>query len=325
MKNKAFRTYDQFEAAWKAENIPTPNIQYSYVRALREGRSKKTITAWLRPLPIAIALLGIGVLLLAGTQVSALVSKYILHDRDGEAVLVFEETSLERTKIDEQIRAIYRKYRFIEADFERGLKPGETAIFLVPEAYQLDGSYTVLHNRNETFTDMQTLTQAADISFGTPAYIPPGYQFEEGAIDYQIEGVNRGDLNQLAQEAIDADLPYIMKPWSVTFKTGMIIYNYLKKEYTNNDNLIYSNLSVAITEATGYTSVSSLQHEDIEIVDLGEGTEAIYEPSMQVLTFVLSHGGNKLQYRVASDTLDGYEMPKEELFKFAQSLVPASD
>ncbi|MHA7965362.1 hypothetical protein ACX93W_14545 [Paenibacillus sp. CAU 1782] len=325
MKNTAFRTYDQFEAAWKAENIPTPNIQYGYVRALREGRSKKTISAWLRPLPIVMAILGLGVLFLAGTQVSALVSKYILHDRDGEAVLVYEETSLERTKIDEQLRAINRKYRFIEADFERALKPGETALFLVPEAYQLDGDYSVLHNRNETFTDMQTLTQAADIDFGTPAYIPPGYQFEEGGIDYQIEGVDRNDLNQLAQEAIDAGLPYIIKPWSFHFETGMIRYNYMKEVDTGKGYPIYSNLSVGITEATGYTSVGSLQHGDIEIVDLGDGTEAIYEPSMKMLTFVLSHGGNKLQYTVSSGTLDGYEMPKEELFKFAQSLVPTSD
>ncbi|OBR68898.1 hypothetical protein A7K91_25790 [Paenibacillus oryzae] len=314
-KNKVFRTFDQFERAWKAENIPTPELQHSYAQILRTAGGKKTNLSWLRPLPIAVAILGIGVLLLAGTQVSALVSKYILYDRDGEAVLVYDETSVEQSKIDEQIRAIYMPFFDTMEQIKRGLGAEETAIFLVPEAYKLNGSYYTLQQDNN-FTDINTLSQAADTDFSLPAYIPSGYQFTEGTISYSINEMDRDLLKQWAVEASEAGLPYIVKNLPQTLKTERISYQYSKLEYPS-----YFSLRVSIDEATGYTSVDSLEHEETEVVDLGHGVEAIYEKALRSLTFVLTTDGNNYQYRVESSDAT----PEGELLKFAKSLIPTLD
>lgn len=318
MTNKAFHSFEHFEAAWKKEKVPMPDL-YSFKQQITNGANGNQPTrfrAWLRPVPVAIAIMCISVLLFAGPQASALFSKFILHGHNGEAVLELGETSFERTEIDNKLLALYKPYQKDMDAIQKGLMPGGSALFLLTEAYQLDRHYYSLQNEH-IYTDIHALVQAVDVSFRTPTVVPSGYRFSEGKVTYESEAVDPSIMEQWVREAANAELAYIVKPWPLTSKASAVDYEYSKLEYP-----VYSSLNVRMTEATGYTTASNFHYADTEIVFLEGGVEAVYQRApFPSLTFVLSHDGNHFQYEVTGSNFT----TEEDLFDFAKSLVPEAN
>lgn len=313
MKNKVFLTFEQFEEAWRAESIPMPDVQHSYTRIMRPAGGKKNIRPWLRPIPVSIGILCLSFLLFAGTNVSAIFLKYILHDDKGEAVFEYVQSSPEQLEIDKEIREMVTVYKNDMEAVEEGLSSGEATLFFITEAYRLDGYYFPLQ-KNEEFKELESLVQATDTSFRLPDALPQNYSFLSGEIIYETQRIDPSWLDQLYEEASSANLPYLVEPLKLTKKAQSIILNYSDESHPG-----IPFLSLLISQSTGSTSTSDIRSDATEIVQV-EGMEAIYEQPFHKLTFVLEHNGVKLDYSVSGSQ----SSTKEDLLLLAKSLLSES-
>lgn len=309
MNKPAFHTYEQFEEAWRKEPVPKPDVQ-SLKMGLTMYKKKNTgVSRLLRPVPISIIVLCICVIFVSGSHTYALLSKYILHDSEKNTIFEYTQSSSERVETDYKIEKIISRYKSKMSEVKHSLQPGEAVIFLIAEAYQMDGHFFPLQ-KDIVITDLEQIKSAPPLNFEPPEQIHPSYRFSKGTIRYETAGVEREQLEQWYAKSIDSNLAYLVEPVKLTDQVDQVELSYVNEEHPE-----FAALNVLINESTGLMSSSNLDPQ-AEVITI-DGREVIYEPNQYLLTFVLQQGDTQLQFIVLGNSL----MTKQDYIHAVESLT----
>ncbi|REE78562.1 hypothetical protein A8990_12636 [Paenibacillus taihuensis] len=309
MKKPAFHTYEQFEEAWKKESVPKPDVQSIKMSLLLRKKKNYGISRWLRPIPVSIVVLCICLIFVSGSHTYALLSKFILHDAQKNATFEYKQSSSERVEIDRKIESILSQYRSKMSEVADSLKLGEAVVFLIAEAYRIDGHYFPLQ-KDMVVTNIEQMKSPPLLKFKPPAKISPSYRFSKGTIHNKIAQVEHEQLEQWFAKSVDSNLAYLVEPVKLTDQVEWGEFSYVDED--NSDSPV---LSVYMTESAGSMSTSNLD-EQAEIINIG-GSEVIYEPNHCSLTFVLQQDDTELQYTVLGNSL----MTKQDFIQAVESLI----
>lgn len=314
MKRIKFHTYEEFEQALKLD-VPTPRRELTVQQLLSKPSQGRRA---LHKKGSIITSVCFCFALAAGASAATWDGRWLLRDKTGETTLEMTQTPEEQIKKDEKAREIMELpvwQRKME-DIRQSLQPGETAILLIAEAYEISRYYYPVQ-KDTVYTSIEQLRQATDTGFPIPAP-PPGQLFSEGRITFESDSITFTELESLYRTAKNSEQGYVVERMQQSRQAASIWYSYNRSGKTP----ILPGVSVNIQEATG-SIMSSRLSSAAEVVQIKE-TEALFIPdSVPNLTVIIEHNKKNLQYTFSSSMTNekNLEQTKEELIEMAKSIL----
>ncbi|MGN7457320.1 hypothetical protein ACTHPH_21115 [Paenibacillus pasadenensis] len=309
-----FRSFEEFASALRQETIPSPSpLQLPLPHAKRTRSLGRRLALWIPAallVPLSAALL---LLALSWTERTERPE-----ERPASAnPPVLTETPDEQQAKDEKARLLMESpgYRQLKRKAEAGLQPGESAILLVAEAYEIDRYYDPL-NIEFRFSSIEELLAATDTRFPLPSP-PAGSRFLEGRVLFETsEQLDIEQLEALYAEAKASPEGYALRKTSLSRDAGWISLSYSRTDVEGMPG-IEVNIRPGANGA-----MNSLDPDRLEPVSIGTH-QAWFDPSLPKLTFVDDSGAEPLLIHLIGRTREqDAEADKNELSAMAASMLP---
>ncbi|WP_274363509.1 hypothetical protein [Paenibacillus thermotolerans] len=307
MKARPYRSFEEFESALKNSEVPYESnekleekLHNALTAVRRRGWSKKAV----------MLSLGLCLILVMGTAAMAARVVLQLHNKDGEIVFKYSQTSESRVEKDAKVRGIWARYKAEMKEVENELGPGEYALFLAPEAYEVDRYYQVLMNK-AVYNDPKELANATVTNFIAPTHIPDDLSFMQGSISYETDPMELSELDALYEEAKSKNKEYIVKKGRLTEESRRINLEYGTDQFPHM-------LHLYIYKSEGI--MSSISPDALEVINI-DGHEALYYRDGNRLTFGINIGGENYAYELAGMMPQEQWISKEELVETARSIL----
>ena len=222
------------------------------------------------------------------------ISSISLSDKDGRVLFEYQKVEYNDDFYYEsdKLQSIYKKYSYIMYKHEKMLKDNESELFVVVDAYKINGSIRFLHN-DKRFNSLDDLIESSSVEFKTPNILPEKYYFKYGYIKkHHAVDKNLGAVaDELYNKALKEGKDYITLKFKTTYEISEIYLNYAENYRKNN---------IEIQISSGFNKFGG-NSTNVELIDIN-GHEALYISSesgdTREIIFTDNNGTENLTYRV---------------------------
>lgn len=224
------------------------------------------------------------------------ISSISLHDETGKVIYNYQEVEYDE-EIDyadktKKVNAINKEYSYIMYKHKKELKDNELELFIVVDAYKVNGSVNILYN-DKRFNTLSDLIKNSSVKFKTPNLLPDKYVFKYGYIkrNYSIDNNLGAVADELYNKAVKENEKYIYQRFESTGEPTEIYLNYAENNGQNDIELI-------INREYREFENDSIKVENIDI----SGQKALYKvydnSTLREITFVHKNELENLTYTI---------------------------
>ncbi|CAM4459397.1 hypothetical protein [Paenibacillus tarimensis] len=309
MNLNQLHSFDKLQQALKNEVIPPSDTRITEInirKKLNKTNRIKRIT-----LPAACIILSF----LMGTTVLAFSSEWVLHNQ-GAKVFTITSLSEEQVVKSRDAETIDRQFRTEKRRIQQGLEPGQVAVYLAVESYEIDGRYSLLQ-REAIYDNQEQLVTVLPKGFILPAHTPDSLQFKKASLEYAVNDPVLEEIQEMYEEAKIKGQPTIYKKVDdgITNEIRIVLLEYGKGAASGA-------LQVEIRRSGGMISTSEALVNN-EIIPI-QGIEAMYSWENNQLLFVLPADDKFLEYHLTGMKPQAAWVSKEELVELAHDIITQS-
>jgi hypothetical protein len=219
-----------------------------------------------------------------------------LKDKNGEKIFKYSKVELDGKYESElsKVKSVYDRYWTVMNKQQSTLKPTEMGIFIAIEAYEINGAYQLLGNK-QYFLDIDDLISGTTTKFFTPKLLPKDFTFKNGTIEYCEDENMLQIAEDLYNRAKQEGKEYIFQKIKPSKIASLIEINYKSK--------INETINFRIDRSTEYNytdnkSLPEIQIDTIKLRDLDILYLTFKGTSTRKIIFVDDAGTGKLTYNI---------------------------
>jgi len=298
---KELKTFEDFEDSLKRRSVPEFD-ENLLIKRIHTEKSKRAVRFKIKTVIMVTALF---ILMISSivygknlfkpvVKLYNIISSTSLSDEEGKTAFEYQKVEYndDESSENDKLRSIYKEYSYTMYKHKKELKDNELELFIVVDAYTINGSFRLLNN-DTRYTSLSELIKNSSSQFIIPTILPDKYHFKYGCIK-RGDAINN-NLGAIADElynkAIKEGKDYITQKFETTCKVTEIILNYAENN-GHNDIEIYINRNY---KEFGGDSIQ------VELIDIN-GHEALYKTYensiLSEITFVDNNGIENLTYTV---------------------------
>ncbi len=296
------KTYEEFEAYLKRRAVPEFDESLT-INRIQAAKGKWNVK---RKIKIIVLLAALLLIVISSAAYGKDIIRYFIkthrvitstniRNDDGKVLYEYQKIEYSDDEIGEREKliTILKEYSGIMSIHKYKLRDNEAELFIVTDAYKIDGSMSLLC-KDKRFNLLEDVIENSTIKFKKPKVLPDQYHFKYGLVTNDKIKNNKliGEVaDRLYNKAIDERKDYITQKFKLSPETTGI-----KLDYAEGGG--HNDIEITINGMYRQFGGDSIQ---IELIDIN-GLEAVYKKyensTLREITFVDYNGTDNLTYTV---------------------------
>ncbi len=234
---------------------------------------------------------------------------YKLFGKDGKVLYEIRKMSAEDIRKSQQNIETEETKKLKEL-LKNELKPGETMVLIDVDKYESEKTSYYLEQPIVTNNLESCLLHVPD-NFKMPNSLPQGYEFEEGIIHYENEGIIPSGLpDKLYEKAKREGLKYAYEKLEQAPRIGLIDLRYTRSDGNKFQILISAAKNFYIDE---YSEAEKANMQKVKV----NGHEVLYSENIGFAIWVENEPSEKIKYEIWQNGMRS-GMDREEIIKIVK-------